>query len=117
MRCCLTFVYPSLYEGFGLPVLEALALGAAVITSNVSSLPEVAGDAALLIDPLNVDAIAAGIARVAGDSAFAAALRSGGPVQAARFSWERVAEAHRRIYAGDPTEPPATQADAAETTR
>lgn len=85
------FSYPSLYEGFGLPVLEAMAAGAPVVTSNVSSLPEVAGDAALLVDPHDVPALADAIARVLGDRALADDLRTRGRAQAARFSWERTA--------------------------
>ena len=90
-RNCDCFVYPSLYEGFGLPVLEAMTAGAPVVTSNVSSLPEVAGDAALLVDPLNTSAIAAAIAKILDDPNLAADLRELGATRAKEFSWERTA--------------------------
>jgi glycosyltransferase involved in cell wall biosynthesis len=93
------FVYPSLYEGFGLPVLEAMAAGTPVVTSNVSSLPEVAGDAALLVDPHDVEALASAMARLAEDEALTGRLREAGRVQAARFSWRRAAEETRGVYA------------------
>lgn len=84
-------VFPSLYEGFGLPVVEAMACGCPVITSNVSSLPEVAGDAALLVDPESVDEIAEAIQRIVADKVLCERLRSDGIRQAAKFSWERYA--------------------------
>ncbi|HEY1016171.1 MAG TPA: glycosyltransferase family 1 protein, partial [Herpetosiphonaceae bacterium] len=87
------FVFPSLYEGFGLPPLEAMACGTPVVTSDTSSLPEVAGDAALLIDPLDPRALAAAIARICGDEELRAELRARGLAQAARFHWHRAAEA------------------------
>lgn len=98
MQSCDCFIYPSLYEGFGLPVLEAMAMGAPVITSNLSSLPEVTGDAALLIDPKSVEAIADGMRRVLSDGDLAADLRRRGIARAARFSWARCAEEHLRLY-------------------
>jgi glycosyltransferase involved in cell wall biosynthesis len=85
------FAYPSLYEGFGLPVLEAMAAGTPVVTSNVSSLPEVAGDAALLVDPTDAAAIAAALESVLTDRAQADELRERGRARAAAFSWERTA--------------------------
>lgn len=87
----LAFVFPSLYEGFGLPVLEAMACGTPVICSNVSSLPEVAGDAALLVDPLDVEALAAALEQVVVEPKLRRALVQRGFRQAARFSWRRCA--------------------------
>ncbi len=86
------FVYPSLYEGFGFPVLEAMACGTPVVCSNVSSLPEVAGDAALLVDPLDVEALASALARVVDDEGLRRELRARGFEQVRRFSWRRCAE-------------------------
>jgi glycosyltransferase involved in cell wall biosynthesis len=90
------FVFPSLAEGFGLPVLEAMLRGAPVACSNATSLPEVAGDAALLFDPLDVDAIAVSVQRILEDSELADRLRAAGRERARRFSWE---EAARRTLA------------------
>ncbi|PDV99075.1 glycosyltransferase family 4 protein [Candidatus Chloroploca asiatica] len=92
------FVFPSLYEGFGLPVLEAMACGAPVVTSNVSSLPEVAGDAALLVDPCDTAAIAAAIRRIIEEPGLAERLRTRGLARAAQFSWERTAEETLAVY-------------------
>lgn len=89
----LAFLFPSLYEGFGMPVLEAMACGAPVLTSTTSALPEVAGDAALLVDPADTAAIAAGITRLVDDGALRAELRARGLERAARFTWERCAHA------------------------
>jgi glycosyltransferase involved in cell wall biosynthesis len=91
IRGAQAFVFPSSYEGFGLPVLEALALGTPVLTSNQSSLPEVTGDAAELIDPESTEAIAKGIERVLFDEPLRKRLRTQGIEQARKFSWEKVA--------------------------
>jgi glycosyltransferase involved in cell wall biosynthesis len=92
------FVFPSLYEGFGLPPLEAMASGTPVVTSNVSSLPEVAGDAALLVDPYNSTAIADGIERVLRDVSLRATLREKGLARARQFSWHASVRHIREIY-------------------
>jgi glycosyltransferase involved in cell wall biosynthesis len=88
-------VFPSLYEGFGFPVLEAMLCGCPVITSTTSSLPELAGDAALLVDPLSVEYIAEAMRRVDNDEHLRAVLIDKGRVQAARFTWENAA--HRLL--------------------
>jgi glycosyltransferase involved in cell wall biosynthesis len=90
--------YVSLYEGFGLPVLEALAAGVPVITSDRSSMPDVAGDAAVLVDPEDVDAIAEALARVLSDRDLAEGLRRGGRERAAAFSWDATARATLDVY-------------------
>ena len=92
------FIYPSLFEGFGLTVLEAMACGCPVITSNTSSLPEVAGDAALLVDPHNLDEITAAIEMICNDHGYADELRQKGRERAKQFSWENCAEGTSRIY-------------------
>lgn len=92
------FVYPSLFEGFGLPVLEAMACGAPTITSLASSLPEVAGDGAILVDPEDVRQLADAMIRVLTTPSLAAQLRAAGLRQAARFSWERTATATCEVY-------------------
>jgi glycosyltransferase involved in cell wall biosynthesis len=97
-RLAAVFVFPSLYEGFGLPPLEAMAGGAPVITSNVSSLPEVVGDAALLIDPMDAGAIADAMARVLGDTALRADLIRRGHERVKTFSWERSVARVHEIY-------------------
>jgi glycosyltransferase involved in cell wall biosynthesis len=91
-------VFPSLYEGFGLPPLEAMAAGTPVITSNVSSLPEVVGDAALLIDPYEPNAIADAMRRVLTDPDLRADLRRRGLARVHEFSWERSVARVREIY-------------------
>ena len=97
-RLASVFVFPSLYEGFGLPPLEAMASGTPVVTSNVSSLPEVVGDAALLIDPLDAADIAHAIRRVLMEPALAADLRQRGLARVTHFSWERSVARVREIY-------------------
>ncbi len=88
----LAFVFPSLYEGFGLPVLEAMACGTPVVCSNTSSLPEVAGEAALLVDPLDTEALAQALEQVVTDGALRQRLVERGFDQVQRFSWRRCAE-------------------------
>ncbi len=92
------FVYPSLAEGFGLPILEAMACGTPVITSNVTSMPEVAGDAALLIDPEDSAAIAGALERVLTDEALAAELSERGKRRVAEFSWHKAAAETLDVY-------------------
>lgn len=89
----IALVFPSLWEGFGLPVLEAMACGTPVITSNLSSLPEVAGDAAILIDPYNVEEIADAMQAIANDSGLRAKLSALGLARASLFSWEKTGKA------------------------
>jgi glycosyltransferase involved in cell wall biosynthesis len=101
------FVFPSLYEGFGLPPLEAMASGTPVVTSNVSSLPEVAGDAARLVDPYDPAAIADGIYEVLNDERLRQDLRIKGLARARQFSWEqsvrRILEIYRDVsHASEP---------------
>jgi len=91
-------IFPSLYEGFGLPVLEAMAAGVPVICSNVTAMPEVAGDAAVYFDPRDVEDMASSIARVSRDAGLRAELAARGLVRAAGFSWERAARETLAIY-------------------
>lgn len=92
------FAFPSLYEGFGIPVLEAMRYGLPVVCSNTSSLPEVAGDSARLVEPTDVNDIAAGILELLCDPARAGQLSQRGKVEAERFSWDRSAEKLMQIY-------------------
>jgi glycosyltransferase involved in cell wall biosynthesis len=90
------FVYPSLYEGFGLPPLEAMACGTPVVTSTAASLPEVVGDAAMMVDPLDVEALATAIATIVRDPSLQSCLSAQGVQRAATFTWDATA----RIVAG-----------------
>ncbi len=92
------FVFPSIYEGFGLPVLEAMSYNTPVVTSNTSSLPEIAGDAAVLVDPSSPASIAQGINSVLSDSAKRNLMRQAGRRQARQFSWQRTAEQTYKVY-------------------
>jgi len=91
-------VFPSLYEGFGLPVLEAMAVGVPVLCSNRASLPEVAGKAALFFDPESIEEMAGGIVTVGGDPELRSQLRARGLENAARFSWQRAARETLAVY-------------------
>jgi len=98
IAACTVFVYPSLYEGFGLPALEAIACGAPTITSNLSALPEVVGDAALLIDPTSTPKLVEALELLLLNPDLRGDLRSRGPLQAAKFSWDRTAEMTAAVY-------------------
>jgi glycosyltransferase involved in cell wall biosynthesis len=91
-------VFPSLYEGFGLPVVEAMSAGLPVACSSVAALPEIAGGAALLFDPTSVESIAGAIATLAADPDLRRALRERGTARARDFSWEATANATVRAY-------------------
>lgn len=97
-RAATAFAYPSLLEGFGLPVAEAMACGTPTVTSSVSSLPEVADDAALLVDPTSADALASALLRLLTDADLVRFLRERGPAQAARFSWKCTARETADVY-------------------
>lgn len=95
---CLFFAFPSLYEGFGLPVLEAMSFGRAVLTSNVSSLPEVVGDAGIKIDPSNVDSIYKGLLKLIEDEKLRISMEKEAVRQAAKFSWEKAARETIEVF-------------------
>jgi glycosyltransferase involved in cell wall biosynthesis len=97
-RACSLFAFPSRYEGFGLPPLEAMACGAPVVVSNASSLPEVVGDAALQVAPDDVAGWAAALEQLLTDTVLREQVRTRGLAQAARFSWQRVAEETLHVY-------------------
>jgi len=106
MRSARALLFPSLYEGFGLPALEAMLLGTPVITSNTASMPEVVGDAAIQVDPYDIGALAAAIRAVDSDSALRTRLAAAGPVQAARFSPDAYATRLGTLYAALGVPPP-----------
>ena len=113
-RLASVFVFPSQYEGFGLPPLEAMACGAPVVTSNVSSLPEVTGDAAVLVEPTEVESIVEGMRRVLSDPVLAARMREQGFARARAFSWERsvarIHDVYQTVVSGRPIVAPLSPA-------
>ena len=92
------FVFPSLYEGFGLPPLEAMACGTPVVCSNAASLPEVVGDAAIMVDPYDVEGLAQAMRRVLADRDLQEDLRQRGLERAKLFSWEKTARETMQVY-------------------
>jgi glycosyltransferase involved in cell wall biosynthesis len=92
------FVFPSLMEGFGLPALEAMACGTPVVSSHAASLPEVVGDAAVLVDPTDVEQITDAMRLALTQPALAAQLRARGLARAAQFTWERTARETIAVY-------------------
>ena len=92
------FIYPSMYEGFGLPILEAMACGCPVITSNTSSMPEVAGDAASLVDPYRIEEIKNAMYTLTNDAGLCTKMSAEGIRRASKFSWQRAAEQTSQVY-------------------
>ena len=92
------FVYPSLYEGFGIPILEAMKVSTPVVASNVTAMPEVAGDSAVLVDPESVDDIAAGMARMMANTDEKEQLVAKGKARAEQYSWARNCDEYLAIY-------------------
>jgi glycosyltransferase involved in cell wall biosynthesis len=95
---CRAFIYPSLYEGFGLPPLEAMACGAPVIASRITALAETIGDAGMLVDPLDVQSLGAAITDVCENERQRGKMIAAGPAHAAKFSWEKAAQSTYEIY-------------------
>jgi glycosyltransferase involved in cell wall biosynthesis len=92
------FIFPSLFEGFGIPLLEALQCGCPIVVSNTTSLPEVGGEAALFFNPLNTDEMASSIRKIALDPIYRSQLRESGYRQASKFSWDKMASETLEIY-------------------
>ena len=92
------FVYPSLYEGFGLPVIEAMACGCPVVTAKTSSFPEICGQAAILVDPDNINSLARGIKEILSRPALSKTLKEKGLKKAKEFSWQKCAQETLRVY-------------------
>ena len=91
-------IFPSLYEGFGLPILEAMSCGTPVVTSNITSMPEVGGDAGVYVDPRNLDSIISGLERFDDAKGLEPELRAKCINQAAKFSWTRCASETMKVY-------------------
>jgi glycosyltransferase involved in cell wall biosynthesis len=100
-RGAMALVFPSLYEGFGLPLLEAMACGTPVLTSNITAMPEVAGGAALLVDPTSVEQIETAMEQIINDTSLRSQLRERGLARAARFSWARTAARVQELLTGN----------------
>ena len=98
-RMAAAALFLSEYEGFGLPVLEALACGTPTVATNTSSLPEVLGDAGIYCEPLQIESIAQALAQLLTDNTLRQRLRQAGPARAAHFSWERAARETLEVYA------------------
>jgi alpha-1,3-rhamnosyl/mannosyltransferase len=98
MKRATALVFPSLLEGFGLPVLEAFAAGTPVITSNISSLPEVAGDAAIMVDPFDTQAISEAMLDIINDEELANTLKKKGTQRAKEYTWDRTAAMTIEVY-------------------
>jgi glycosyltransferase involved in cell wall biosynthesis len=98
MRRAAFLVYPSLYEGFGIPILEAMKVGTPVITSNLTAMPEVAGGAAVLVDPYDIEEMVSGMSRLLQDNKFREELVRKGMAKASHYSWERTSEQYLGLY-------------------